>query len=328
MEDIIYIISNYLPNKKIIDFIKKDDICWYNLCKNPNAINLIENNLDKLDEKCWLSLCSNKSLDVINLIKKNMDKLKNDEYWNILSENYYAVDIILNNIDKCKLIFLCKNENPKIIEYLEKNIDKFSHNEWVNICYNKNAINIIKNNLNTIINELKNHFNIELIGVIRQLCSNENSYDIIINYIDIFDMYCWYALTMSNSKNFIKLIDDNFDNIITIYSFKLYTNEYAYDILKKYNLLEIKSLNILQYMSLNSCDEIINIVENHLKENPEEYIYSEEYLCKNKNPKVLNIIKKYSKKINKILLENPIIFEEIDKNIIINNISKNIIKNI
>jgi hypothetical protein len=51
---------------------------WSQLSSNPNAIHLLEKNLDKVD---WSQLSSNRN--AIHLLEKNLDKV----VWKILSEN-------------------------------------------------------------------------------------------------------------------------------------------------------------------------------------------------------------------------------------------------
>jgi hypothetical protein len=58
--------------------IKTNIINWNGLSANPNAIHLLEQNLDKVEWK-FLSCNSN----AIHLLEQNMDKIK----WNFLCSN-------------------------------------------------------------------------------------------------------------------------------------------------------------------------------------------------------------------------------------------------
>ena len=55
---------------KLRDWIDVDEIDWYFLSHNPNAISLLERNLDKIEWDC-LSLNPN----AIHLLEKNFDKI-------------------------------------------------------------------------------------------------------------------------------------------------------------------------------------------------------------------------------------------------------------
>tara|TARA_Y100000389_G_C17466086_1_gene525678 strand:+ start:3278 stop:3592 length:315 start_codon:yes stop_codon:yes gene_type:complete len=89
---------NYKKNKSKIDWTKlcfnfyccnminltnihlfEEYINWSALSKNPNAIDILENNLDKID---WCNLSENRS--AIHLLKNNQDKID----WYKLSKNY------------------------------------------------------------------------------------------------------------------------------------------------------------------------------------------------------------------------------------------------
>ena len=67
-------------NPNAIDLLEKnpDKICWYWLSGNPNAIHLLEKNPDKI---CWGLLSSNPN--AISILEKNQDKIS----WGNLSRN-------------------------------------------------------------------------------------------------------------------------------------------------------------------------------------------------------------------------------------------------
>jgi len=87
-ENIIHIILKYywkdLKNKRkiLLDWI---DLDWNNLSANINAIDLLENNQDKID---WESLCLNPN--AINLLKENQNKID----WYLLSQNKNAINLL------------------------------------------------------------------------------------------------------------------------------------------------------------------------------------------------------------------------------------------
>ena len=66
----------YLIEKNLQKF--QNYYCWYGLSENPNAIHLLEANIDKIN---WLSLSLNPN--AIHLLEANQDKID----WNYLSKN-------------------------------------------------------------------------------------------------------------------------------------------------------------------------------------------------------------------------------------------------
>ena len=81
INDIIPIIGKYFIEPKYTkfkDFVNAKKISWYHLSENPNAIHLLEQNLDKID---WKMLSSNPN--AIHLLEQNLDKID----WGLLSKN-------------------------------------------------------------------------------------------------------------------------------------------------------------------------------------------------------------------------------------------------
>ncbi len=109
---------------------------WHFISKNPNAVGMIEKNLDKID---WASLSENKN--AIHILEKNLDKVD----WSFLCLNPNAIHILEKNLDKLNWHFLC--QNPNAIHILEKNLDKIN---WNFLCLNPNAIHILEKNLDKV----------------------------------------------------------------------------------------------------------------------------------------------------------------------------------
>lgn len=168
-------------NPRAIHFIEEhlDRIDYFNLCKNPNAIHLIENkrpldmcllsrkpaaisileqkkyainwkNLSinteashlmeyNLDKIDWDDIASN--MGAINLIKDNLHRLSK-RGWRILSKNPQALPILKENVHKIDWKSL--SLNPNAIELLEKNIPKI---DWIALCKNPKGVPIIENHL-------------------------------------------------------------------------------------------------------------------------------------------------------------------------------------
>jgi hypothetical protein len=108
---------------KIWDLINNDEynnkdvekllIYWGDLSKNPNAIELLTNNQDKI---CWYELTKNPN--AIDLLKNNQDKI----YWDNLCLNPNAIELLTNNQDKIDWDNLCLN--PNAIDLLKENQDE------------------------------------------------------------------------------------------------------------------------------------------------------------------------------------------------------------
>lgn len=170
-------------NPSAIHYIEEnlDRIDYFNLCKNPNAIHLIEKQdplyldmcllsrkptaVSLLEKKIyrinWKNLSINTqashlmeynldkidwddiafNIGAIDLIKDNLHRLSN-RGWRILSKNPGALPILKNHVDKIDWKSL--SLNPQAIELLEDNIDKI---EWQALCKNPMGISIIERNL-------------------------------------------------------------------------------------------------------------------------------------------------------------------------------------
>jgi hypothetical protein len=126
---------------------------WYLLSQNPNAIDIIEQNMDKVD---WLGLSLN--TNAIHLLEQNLDKVN---WWN-LSGNQNAIFILEQNLDKVNWLNLSRNPNATNI--LAKNLEKINWGilledpinyqnlekaHWNNLSFdlNKHEQNIKKNTL-------------------------------------------------------------------------------------------------------------------------------------------------------------------------------------
>ena len=112
--DLLYIVASFYtkPRMKLLDWILKNNPNWLKckwnwkeLSKNPNAIHLLEKNLDKIN---WYNLSFNPN--AIHLLEKNPDKIN----WHSLSENPNAIHLLKNNPDKINWAFL--SANPSIFE--------------------------------------------------------------------------------------------------------------------------------------------------------------------------------------------------------------------
>src|SRR5205085_101426 len=106
-------IINKFPVIIQCDIIIDININWDSLSRNPNAIHLLEKNLDKIN---WNCLSSNPN--AIHLLENNLDKIN----WNWLSRNPNAIHLLEKNLDKIDWDWL--SLNPNAIHLVGKNIDK------------------------------------------------------------------------------------------------------------------------------------------------------------------------------------------------------------
>ena len=136
-------------NHKYIDLLEKymkaypDKISsyfWNDLCENPLAVHIINQNLDKLNNHSWQLLAKNPN--AIHIIEENLDKL-GDSGWRYLCENPNAIPILEKNLHKVNWSYLSSNING--IQLLEKNIDKitcYSFFDYENFSINSSIFEI------------------------------------------------------------------------------------------------------------------------------------------------------------------------------------------
>ena len=87
-----------------------DEINWQNLSSNPNAITILEQNLDKLDEFALYNLSANPN--AIPILEKHPELI----FWSYLSKNPNAIHLLEKNPNKiCWLI--CENPAAFVYDY-------------------------------------------------------------------------------------------------------------------------------------------------------------------------------------------------------------------
>ena len=167
-----------------------DKIIWNEFIHNPNAIHVIEQNLDL----CFKSLTSYGKItllqhpDFIHIIINNPDKIIDEflttgclpilarhenqiyldllerfmmKYPDKLSTSYYFWDDLLRNINAIHIIekylhiapmdsWQSLAYNSNAIHIIEQHLDKLNKRGWDNLSENLNAIHLLKNNLDKI----------------------------------------------------------------------------------------------------------------------------------------------------------------------------------
>jgi len=119
LPELEFIVAEWLvqPPLKLKSFIVPDKIDWNGLSQNPNAIHLLEKQLEENPDKInWLGLSQNPN--AIHILEKNPDKID----WNGLSSNPNAIHLLEKNPDKINWLWLSENSNA--IHLLENQIKK------------------------------------------------------------------------------------------------------------------------------------------------------------------------------------------------------------
>ena len=114
-ENVIHMILKYYWQlldkcKVLLDWIDIEQLSWKYLSKNPNAIDLLKNNPDKIN---WKMLCINPN--AIHMVNNKKDR-------NRLSKKNKDITLFSHNLNRMNWCDLSKN--PNAIHLLEKNLDK------------------------------------------------------------------------------------------------------------------------------------------------------------------------------------------------------------
>ena len=110
----------------------KERIDWESLSGNPETVELLEENRDKI---VWQNLSNNSNPKAIQLLKEHIEyekrlkrryrlKLSNKIDWALLSSNPNAIEILAAN--KKKINWSSLSSNPNAIDILEANQDKIN----------------------------------------------------------------------------------------------------------------------------------------------------------------------------------------------------------
>ena len=268
---------------------KLDKFCWYELSQNPNAVPILEKNLDKID---WQAL--SKNINAIHILENNLDKID----WAALSTNPNAIHILENNLDKIDWFSLCKN--PNAINILEKNLDYLDYICWYELSSNPNAVPILEKNLDKVCWQGLS-LNINAIHLLesnldkvdwQRLAQNQNAVSIIENYLNYLEKIEEYDELLSNNHSDIYYsISGNINAIHLIkkimpavnYRF-LALNENALEILMKYTIdndnfydkiLPVRAANMTIIESLIENPSLFDLDYIKMSKKRTEIIYNE-----------------------------------------------------
>jgi len=281
------------PVYKLLDWVDINKLCWKGLSRNPNAIDLLKQNLDKIN---IIELLDNSNiLDIIHLInttllEKELNYFSNSPLthtisninaiellkkyqkkicWYDLSSNPYAVQILKNKYpNKIDWDFLSMNRSEEAIELLKENPKKIN---WLLLCYNisNEAIKLLKENPKKINwSILSNNSNPEAIKLLKEnpkkinwnnLSTNPNT-----EAINILKQYPkkinWNNLSTNSNPEAIKLLEQN-PHCISRVSW---------------------------YLAMNPTDEAIQLLIDNIDKITE---YSWDGLAINRNPKAIKLLK-------------------------------------
>lgn len=239
--------------------------------------------------------------------------------WNALSENPYAMNLLLQNPKKINWSALSRNESA--MDILEKNPEKI---DWFNLCQNPSAMTLLKRNKHKIhlqaltintnpeVLEILNYFrknkiipnlldsNIkfdkwdetEYNNIDKLLCSNINAIDIIKKNVEEnnTNKICWHRI--SRNENALSIIYQNKDKISWPW---LCGNKHAISILRD-------NQENIHWSILCGNENAMGLLEEN-----EDKIY---WKVLSKNPAAIDILEKNPEKINwEYLSRNPEIFE-------------------
>ena len=92
----------------------QDKIDWFWLCSNPNAVHILEQNQDKIN---WYWVCYNeKACHLIDQKLQNDSNIKPYINWNTLSSNPNAIDLLKKNIYKINRFSFSTNPSIFVLD--------------------------------------------------------------------------------------------------------------------------------------------------------------------------------------------------------------------
>jgi hypothetical protein len=136
----ISLIEFHIHENNVLEEIDlfKNTILLIKLCRNKNAIHIIEKYIDYLMNRCpydcLRGLCRNEN--AMHILERYLDLLDNQEWsieiWSLLSSKPYAIHILEKNIDKIHWYELSFNKNAGNIVF--DNIEEIDDNLWKSLC--------------------------------------------------------------------------------------------------------------------------------------------------------------------------------------------------
>jgi|LakMenE01Jun11ns_1017448.scaffolds.fasta_scaffold9850196_1 hypothetical protein len=247
LKKFIYDISDSIS---LLNKINKDIFFCY--CPYTD---ILEKHINIID---FPSICCSPLKNVIDFLEHNINYINlNDLYWDDLSANPLAINILRNNIGKIDWCTICYNVNAG--ELLLENQHMLDDPIWEIISASQTNLNLLRNNIEKLDwVELSNNVaaipilseNINLIDW-HQLSSKPEAIDLIRNNLDKVD---WNTLSLNSSA--VDILSNNLDRINWEF---LSMNSNAIDILKN-NMDKVSFSSLLQNKNLNSILEFYSVI--------------------------------------------------------------------
>jgi hypothetical protein len=269
-----------------------DKYIWNYIAKYPKYTHLIIKYYDKFDknQKFWNKFAENTDDRAVNLIIKNISdiSINNSFLFNLsLNNNENVISLLFE-----KLVYydddiwnnLASNTNIKVINLINENWNKINKTNqfYINLCKNKNALNLIIEN-------------------IRDLIMTDN----ILRYLNLlFENIEFLNILQNDFITFYQLFKENNINLLFYLSSSLYNNNNNNNnniiniIITNFNLIKIEGLDkikILDNLTSNNNNDIMLLITENLQYIIENHTYLLRFLnnlVDNTNPLALSIVKK------------------------------------
>ena len=218
-----------------------DKILWNDFVRNPNAIHVIEENIDL----CFQSLDSYGKIQLllhpnfIHIVEKNSYKIidkflcrsclpilirKENPVYMDLFEKYMMKNPDILPIPACDYIWDEIVKNPCAMNVIKKYLHQLSRRCWQTLAKNPNAIHVVEENLDKLTKDGWDN-----------LCENPNAIPLLKQHIDKIN---WFKLSYNKNAH---IIFEEYPEKIVCYSFIDYDNfsinspifEYDYDAIEK-----------------------------------------------------------------------------------------------
>lgn len=152
-----------------------DKVCWNTLSKNPKAMLLLEEHMDKqLNTINWYFLSCNPNVFYLFNKPHLYEKCKHLIHWSVMCDLPNCIPFLEKHLDKVQWHWLC--QNPNAIPFLEKHPENI---QWYFLSSNPNAIHLLEQNPDKI------HW--------ARLCKNPNAIHLLDARIDKWD---WISMDL------------------------------------------------------------------------------------------------------------------------------------
>lgn len=242
-----------------------DKVEWEFLSQNPNAIDMIRDNIDKVETT---HLCWNEHPDAIRMVEDRIE----DACWDALSCNSSATYVLEQHLDKIKLFWLCHNNHPNAVRlfnaYVSKHecFDTINQTMWHTICANPTMISIVNEHLqpdSANINWFRLSTNPRAILILEQnldkvdwegLSKNPNAIHILQQHVNKVN---WKALSTNPNPDAMHILQQHSDKI------RQYELAGCSNCPRAIHMLE-NNLNTIDWDQLSENIHAIRVLENNL----------------------------------------------------------------